>query len=33
MAAGVLLQNELPYSSLLESSLYLANMSSGNNFL
>ncbi|XP_029899356.1 protein tyrosine phosphatase domain-containing protein 1 isoform X6 [Aquila chrysaetos chrysaetos] len=29
MAAGVLLQNELPYSSLLESSLYLANMSSG----
>ncbi|KAM9227188.1 protein tyrosine phosphatase domain-containing protein 1 isoform 2-T2 [Leptosomus discolor] len=29
MAAGVLLQNELPYSSLLESSLCLANMSSG----
>ncbi|XP_059679195.1 protein tyrosine phosphatase domain-containing protein 1 [Gavia stellata] len=29
MAAGVLLQSELPYSSLLESSLYLANMSSG----
>ncbi|XP_068276018.1 protein tyrosine phosphatase domain-containing protein 1 isoform X2 [Nyctibius grandis] len=28
MAAGVLLQNQLPYSSLLESSLYLANMSS-----
>jgi len=33
MAAGVLLQNELPYSSLLESSVYLANMSSGNDFL
>ncbi|XP_009686469.1 protein tyrosine phosphatase domain-containing protein 1 isoform X2 [Struthio camelus] len=29
MAAGVLLQNELPYSSLLESSVYLANMNSG----
>ncbi|XP_030812853.1 protein tyrosine phosphatase domain-containing protein 1 isoform X4 [Camarhynchus parvulus] len=29
MAAGVLLQNEQPYSSLIESSVYLANMSSG----
>uniref|UniRef100_A0A8D0E2A2 Protein tyrosine phosphatase domain-containing protein 1 n=2 Tax=Salvator merianae TaxID=96440 RepID=A0A8D0E2A2_SALMN len=29
MAAGVLLQNELPYCSLLTSSAYLANMSSG----
>ncbi|XP_009070095.1 PREDICTED: protein tyrosine phosphatase domain-containing protein 1 isoform X2 [Acanthisitta chloris] len=29
MAAGVLLQNDLPYTSLIESSLYLANMSSG----
>ncbi|XP_068018710.1 protein tyrosine phosphatase domain-containing protein 1 isoform X2 [Melanerpes formicivorus] len=29
MAAGVLMQNELPYSSLLESSLHLAEMSSG----
>ncbi|XP_048171536.1 protein tyrosine phosphatase domain-containing protein 1 isoform X1 [Corvus hawaiiensis] len=29
MAAGVLLQNELPYSSLIESSVYLANMNSG----
>lgn len=31
MAAGVLLQNELPYSSLIESSVYLANMNSGKN--
>ncbi|RMB99920.1 hypothetical protein DUI87_23328 [Hirundo rustica rustica] len=29
MAAGVLLQNEQPYSSLIESSVYLANTSSG----